>query len=209
MDGLNQVQINEKADMTFSSGLRSILRNDPDTIMIGEIRDHETAKIAIESALTGHLVLSTLHTNDSAGAISRLTEMNVEPYLTASSLIGVVAQRLVRILCADCKTEYEVTREELMKNVPDFPLAEGEQTVTLFKPKGCVYCNNTGYRRRKGIYEFLSVSDNIQKLILAHASSPDIKSVAVSEGMVTLRQDGFLKVRDGITSIEELLRVMS
>jgi type IV pilus assembly protein PilB len=209
MNGINQVQINQKADMTFSSGLRSILRNDPDTIMIGEIRDHETAKIAIESALTGHLVLSTLHTNDSAGAIARLADMDVEQYLTASSLIGVVAQRLVRILCDQCKTEYEITREELIKNIPDFPFAKSENVVKLYKPKGCVNCNNTGYIRRKGIYEFLKVSENIQKLILTHASSQEIKNVAVSEGMITLRQDGLKKVIQGITSLEELLRVMS
>jgi type IV pilus assembly protein PilB len=209
MTGINQVQINEKADMTFSSGLRSILRNDPDTLMIGEIRDHETAKIAIESALTGHLVLSTLHTNDAAGAIARISDMKVEPYLTASSLIGVVAQRLVRILCEDCKISQEISREDLIKNVPDFPFEEGEKTVTIFKPKGCVYCNNTGYRRRKGIYEFLNVSENIQKLILDHASSQDIRVAAVSEGMVTLRQDGLKKVRAGFTSIEEVMRVMS
>ncbi len=209
LQGLNQVQINEKANMTFASALKSILRHDPDIIMVGEIRDHETAKISVESALTGHLVLSTIHTNDSAGAVSRLTDMGVEAFLTSSALKGVLAQRLIRVLCKECKEEYEISKEEMLENVPDYPFEENQKTIKLFKPTGCVYCNNTGYKGRVGVYEFLNVSPQIQKLILAHASSQEINEVALEEGMITMRQDGYEKVAEGITSIEELLRVTS
>ena len=208
MNGLNQIQMNSRAGMTFASGLRSILRSDPDIIMVGEIRDRETAKIAVESALTGHLVFSTLHTNDAPGALTRLGEMGVEPFLTASSLVGVIAQRLVRVLCPQCKKAYQISREELLINVPDFPIEPNEGHVTLHKAVGCLSCNNTGYRGRKGVYEFLSVSETIQKLILDKASSNIIRDVAISEGMNTLRQDGLMKVKQGLTSIEELLRVV-
>ncbi|MFA7468563.1 MAG: ATPase, T2SS/T4P/T4SS family, partial [Desulfotomaculaceae bacterium] len=153
MDGMNQIQINPKAGLTFASGLRSILRSDPDIIMVGEIRDHETARIAVESALTGHLVFSTLHTNDAAGAISRLAEMGIEPFLTASSLACVLAQRLTRVLCPNCKKQHELTRDEVLKIAPDFPLDENEDRVTLYRPGGCMRCNNTGYRGRIGMYE--------------------------------------------------------
>jgi type IV pilus assembly protein PilB len=207
MDGLNQVQVNAKAGMTFASGLRSILRSDPDIIMVGEIRDHETARIAVESALTGHLVLSTLHTNDSAGAITRLADMGIEPYLTSSSLVGVVAQRLIRILCPRCKKEYVIDRKELLKTVPDFPLDPEEQSVKLYHAKGCVACSGTGYRGRKGIYEFLRITEEIQTLILQRASTYEIRSKAIEEGMVTLRADGLKKVKQGLTTMEELLRV--
>lgn len=206
--GLNQIQINEKAGLIFSSGLRSILRSDPDIVMIGEIRDKETAKIAVESALTGHLVLSTLHTNDSAGAITRLGEMGVEPYLTASSLIGVVAQRLVRVLCKDCKEEYTISKEELLEMLPQFPIPSDDKEIKLYRAKGCVQCNDTGYRGRMGIYEFLKVSDSIQTLLLKKASTMDIEKKAIEEGMVTLRADGLNKVKEGYTSIEEFLRVI-
>lgn len=208
MDGLNQVQMNQKAGMTFASGLRSILRSDPDIVMIGEIRDRETAKIAVEAALTGHFVLSTLHTNDSASAVTRLGEMGVEPFLTASSLAGVVAQRLVRVLCPRCRQAYTMKREELLRIVPDFPIGENEESVTLYKAKGCLSCNNTGYRGRRGVYEFLRVTEEIQQQILAGASNHTIKEVAIRQGMTTLREDGLMKVRQGITSIEELLRVV-
>ncbi len=208
MAGLNQIQMNIKAGLTFASGLRSILRSDPDIIMVGEIRDKETAKIAVESALTGHLVLSTLHTNDAAGAVTRLSEMGVEPFLTAYSLVGVIAQRLVRVLCPQCKQAYQISREEILDNVPEFPVDTQEHSITLFKPVGCLTCNNTGYKGRKGIYEFLSITENIQRLILGHASSSEIKTAAMGEGMNTLKQDGLLKVKQGITSIEELLRVV-
>lgn len=208
MDGLNQVQVNVKAGMTFASGLRSILRNDPDIIMVGEIRDQETAKIAVESALTGHLVLSTLHTNDSAGAVTRLADMGIEPYLTASSLIGVVSQRLIRVLCPSCKKAYNISRDELLKTIPDFPLEKYEQTIELYHSKGCIACNGTGYKGRKGVYEFLPITETLQKLILEHASMRDIKAAAIAEGMDTLRMDGLLKVKQGLTTIEELLRVI-
>lgn len=208
MDGINQIQMNARAGMTFASGLRSILRSDPDIIMVGEIRDKETAKIAVESALTGHMVFSTLHTNDAPGAVTRLGEMGVEPFLTASSLVGVIAQRLCRLLCPTCKKAYTLNREELLKYVPDFPLEPGEEEVTLYKPVGCMSCNRTGFKGRIGVYEFLRVTDNIQKLILQRASTNDIREAAMAEGMNTLRQDGLIKVKKGITSIEELLRVV-
>ena len=208
MNGLNQIQMNSRAGMTFASGLRSILRSDPDIIMVGEIRDHETAKIAVESALTGHLVFSTLHTNDAPGALTRLGEMGIEPFLTASSLVGVIAQRLVRVLCPQCKKAYQISREELLINVPDFPVGPDEKYVMLHKATGCLSCNNTGYKGRKGVYEFLSITESIQKLILEKASTNIIRDVAMSEGMNTLRQDGLMKVKQGLTSMEELLRVV-
>jgi type IV pilus assembly protein PilB len=208
MAGINQIQMNSRAGMTFASGLRSILRSDPDIIMVGEIRDKETAKIAVESALTGHLVFSTLHTNDAPGAVTRLGEMGVEPFLTASSLVGVIAQRLVRVLCPQCKKAYQVSRKELLVNIPDFPLEPFEDNITLYRSVGCLSCNNTGYKGRKGVYEFLSISENIQRLILDRASTNDIRDAALSEGMNTLRQDGLFKVKQGLTSIEELLRVV-
>jgi type IV pilus assembly protein PilB len=209
MEGLNQVQVNSRAGMTFASGLKSILRNDPDIIMVGEIRDHETARIAVESALTGHLVLSTLHTNDSSGAVTRLADMGVEPYLTASSVIGIVAQRLARVLCKQCKTPHRVSREELLNSIPDFPISRDEKFIELYRQKGCIHCNNTGYKGRKGIYELLVVTEAVQKMILNRCSAREIQNVAVSEGMVTLRQDGLMKVKQGVTSIEEFMRVIA
>jgi len=208
MAGLNQIQMNSKAGMTFASGLRSILRSDPDIIMVGEIRDHETAKIAVESALTGHLVFSTLHTNDAPGAVTRLGEMGVEAFLTASSLAGVVAQRLMRIICPSCRKSYTLSREEVLQIVPDFPLNPDEDHVTLYKAVGCLSCNNTGYRGRVGVYEFLRVTEKMQKLILNNASTNDIRGMAIHEGMTTLRMDGLQKVKKGLSSLEELLRVV-
>ena len=208
MEGLNQVQMNEKAGMTFASGLRSILRSDPDVVMIGEIRDKETAKIAVEAALTGHFVFSTLHTNDAASAVTRLGEMGVEGFLTASALVGVVAQRLVRVLCPRCKKAYTLSRAEVLEMLPDFPIRDDEQEVTLYKATGCLACSNTGYKGRRGVYEFLQVSEEIQHMILTHASNHEIKAKAVEQGMTTLRDDGLRKVRDGITSVEEMLRVI-
>ncbi|WP_027365575.1 GspE/PulE family protein [Desulfotruncus alcoholivorax] len=207
MEGINQIQINPKAGLTFASGLRSILRSDPDIIMVGEIRDQETAKLAIEAALTGHLVFSTLHTNDAAGAISRLTEMGIEPFLTASSIVCILAQRLARVLCRNCKQEYEITRDEL-GDIPDFPFNEGEDRVKLYRPVGCIRCSNTGYRGRTGIYELLFVTETIQRLALERRPAREIKEAAIAEGMITLRQDGLIKVKQGITSLEELMRVI-
>lgn len=209
MDGINQIQINSRAGLTFASGLRSILRSDPDIVMVGEIRDHETAKIAVESALTGHLVLSTLHTNDSAGAVTRLADMGIEPYLVSSSLIGVVAQRLVRVLCPSCKAKYVISREKVLKSIPDFPIDLDEEELTLYHAKGCISCSGTGYRGRIGVYEFMPVTESLQSLILNRASSNEIKSQAIAEGMSTLRADGFRKVKEGLTTIEEVLRVIA
>ena len=209
LSGVNQVQVNPRAGLTFATGLRSILRNDPDIIMIGEIRDRETARIAIESALTGHLVLSTLHTNDSAGAITRLGDMEIESYLTASSVIAVLAQRLVRLLCKQCRRPYKISRAELRASVPDFPLRPDEQEITLFETGGCLRCSNTGYRGRIGVYELLPVTDAIRHLTLQHRSAGEISQAAVKEGMITLRRDGLLKVREGLTTLEEALRVLA
>lgn len=209
MAGINQVQMNNRAGMTFAAALRSVLRSDPDIVMVGEIRDGETAKIAVEAALTGHMVLSTLHTNDAAGAVTRLEEMGVEPFLTASSLVGVLAQRLVRKLCPKCKEEYTLTREEMLKILPDFPVEEYPQEVyKVYKPKGCLTCNNTGYKGREAVFEFLTVTEEMKKLILDRANGAQIKKLAIEQGMFTLKNEGIYKVMDGKTSIEELLRVI-
>ena len=209
MAGINQVQMNNRAGMTFAAALRSVLRSDPDIVMVGEIRDGETAKIAVEAALTGHMVLSTLHTNDAAGAVTRLEEMGVEPFLTASSLVGVLAQRLVRKLCPKCKEEYTLTREEMLKILPEFPVEEYPQEVyKAYKPKGCLTCNNTGYKGREAVFEFLTVTEEMKKLILDRANGAQIKKLAIEQGMFTLKNEGIYKVMEGKTSIEELLRVI-
>ena len=209
MAGINQVQMNNRAGMTFAAALRSVLRSDPDIVMVGEIRDGETAKIAVEAALTGHMVLSTLHTNDAAGAVTRLEEMGVEPFLTASSLVGVLAQRLVRKLCPKCKEEYTLTREEMLKILPDFPVDEyPQETYKIYKPKGCLTCNNTGYKGREAVFEFLTVTEEMKKLILDRANGAQIKKLAIEQGMFTLKNEGIYKVMEGKTSIEELLRVI-
>ena len=209
MAGINQVQMNNRAGMTFAAALRSVLRSDPDIVMVGEIRDGETAKIAVEAALTGHMVLSTLHTNDAAGAVTRLEEMGVEPFLTASSLVGVLAQRLVRKLCPKCKEEYTLTREEMLKILPDFPVDEyPQETYKIYKPKGCLTCNNTGYKGREAVFEFLTVTEEMKKLILDRANGAQIKRLAMEQGMFTLKNEGIYKVMEGKTSIEELLRVI-
>ncbi len=210
MAGINQVQMNNRAGMTFSAGLRSILRSDPDIVMVGEIRDSETAKIAIEAALTGHLVLSTLHTNDAPTAITRLEEMGVEPFLTASSLVGVLAQRLLRKLCKSCKEPYTLSKEEVANILPDFPFDEypDKNEFTFYEPSGCLTCNNTGYKGRQAVFEFLTVTEEMRQLILKRATGLDIKKLAQSQGMLTLRQDAMYKVIEGETSIEEMLRVV-
>ena len=210
MPGLCQVQMNTRAGMTFAAALRSVLRADPDIVMVGEIRDTETAKIAVEAALTGHMVFSTLHTNDAPSAITRLDEMGVEPFLTASSLVGVLAQRLVRKLCPRCKEEVEVTYRELLSSMPDFP-HEGkslDDTVKIYRPKGCIACSNTGYHGRQGVFEFLQITPEIKDLILRRASVYEITDVAKRQGMHTLRQEGIDKILDGTTSVEEVLRVI-
>ncbi|MDP3013315.1 MAG: ATPase, T2SS/T4P/T4SS family [Candidatus Subteraquimicrobiales bacterium] len=203
--GVNQVQVNPKAGLTFASALRSILRNDPDIVMIGEIRDGETALIAIESALTGHLVFSTLHTNDAASALTRLTEMGIEPFLTASAVDCIVAQRLGRRLCKFCKEPYSPTESVLECLGLD---AEKDKELTLYRAKGCKKCGGTGYRGRIGFYEVLMVSEAVERLVIGKASSNEIHSVAVSEGMKTLEKDVVEKVIQGINSVEEMFRAI-
>jgi len=207
LTGINQVQVNPRAGMTFAAALRSILRCDPDIVMVGEIRDRETAAIAIESALTGHLVLSTLHTNDAPGALSRLTEMGIEPFLTSSAVDAVLAQRLARRLCKHCKEPYTATKEMLRKN--DFPPEVCDRDdVVLHRAKGCSRCNNTGYRGRLGLYEVMVVSEAIRRLTVEHKSADEIGRVAAAEGMKSLREDGIDKVLLGMTSVEEIARVI-
>jgi general secretion pathway protein E len=202
--GVNQIHVKPQIGLTFANGLRSIVRQDPDVIMVGEIRDAETAEIAIQAALTGHLVFSTLHTNDAAGAVARLLEMGVEDYLLASSLLGVLAQRLVRRLCHDCCTLSEAgnrAHRELLAGADNGP------AVTVYDARGCDSCAGTGYRGRSGIYELFAVRDEVRTLILKRASADSIKSEAVRAGMRTLREDGWLKVRQGVTTVAEVLRV--
>jgi len=197
---IRQVQINPKQGLTFATGLRAVLRQDPDVIMVGEIRDLETAEIAVQAALTGHLVFSTLHTNNAATAVTRLVDIGVEPYLIASSLIGVLAQRLVRKICPACKEGYK-PKPEILKYLGL------EENIELFKGKGCEECNNTGYKGRTGIFELLIIDDTIREMILKNKSANEIHQVAVTKGMKTMRDDGFEKVKKGITTIEEVLRV--
>ncbi|MBO3085540.1 GspE/PulE family protein [Cellulomonas fengjieae] len=205
--GINQVQVNPKAGLTFAGALRSILRSDPDVVLLGEIRDHETAQIAIEAALTGHLVLSTLHTNDAPSAITRLTEMGIEPFLVGSALDCVVAQRLARRLCSKCKEAYQPTPEELVAS--RFPWVPGEPIPELFRPAGCVTCSKTGYRGRLALHEVMSVTEDIERHAVANSSSADISATAIKQGMIPLRDDGWQKVVLGQTSIEEILRVVA
>jgi type IV pilus assembly protein PilB len=208
MKGINQVQVNPKAGLTFASALRSILRSDPDVVLLGEIRDQETAQIAIEASLTGHLVLSTLHTNDAPSAITRLTEMDIEPFLVGSALDCVVAQRLARRLCDRCKTAYLPDAQDLVHLRVGFD--PGTMAVpTLFKPVGCTSCSNTGYRGRIAVHEVMSVSEEIERMAVARSSSAEIMRVARSQGMITLREDGWAKAQLGDTSIEEILRVVA
>jgi type IV pilus assembly protein PilB len=206
--GINQVQINPKAGLTFASGLRSILRCDPDIIMVGEIRDRETAQIAVESALTGHLVLSTLHTNDAPGALSRLSEMGVEPFLTASAVDCVIAQRLVRKLCEYCREPYPATREMLERLGFPNETIEKWKEIQLHKAVGCGHCNGTGYKGRVGIYEIMPVTEALERLIVERKSADELMRVAVAEGMVSLRQDGLQRVVQGVTTVEEISRVI-
>ncbi|HEY1275897.1 MAG TPA: ATPase, T2SS/T4P/T4SS family [Thermoleophilaceae bacterium] len=202
LPGVVQVQVNLKAGLTFASGLRAMLRADPDVIMVGEIRDGETAKIAVESALTGHLVLSTLHTNDAPSAITRLTEMGIEPFLTASAVCSVVAQRLVRQLCTYCKRRTMLSTSSLEK--AGFAVAFD---LEAYEPVGCNRCGGSGYKGRTGLYEVMVISDEIRELTVERASADEIRKVAVSQGMRPLRGDGFEKVKNGITSISEVARV--
>jgi type II secretion system protein E len=204
MAGINQIQVRPEIGLTFAVGLRHILRQDPDVIMVGEIRDKETAEIAIRAALTGHLVFSTLHTNDAAGAVTRLVDMGIEPFLVASSIEALIAQRLVRRLCPSCRRAWPVDQKILeAAGFPGERLSEG----TIYEAVGCEECRMTGFRGRTGIYEILIVTDQIRPLVVSRASSNEIKAVAIRHGMRTLRTDGWTKVLEGITTLEEVLRV--
>ena len=202
LHGINQIQVSRKAGLTFASGLRSILRHDPDVVLVGEIRDAETAEIAIQASLTGHLVFSTLHTNDAPTALTRLVDMGIEPYLVASSLEAVAAQRLVRVICPHCKeqlttSEITVLKQRFNSKLPD----------VLYKGRGCKNCQGTGYRGRIGIFEMMLVTDDIRSLILENASARDLRRIAAKHGTTSLREDGFRHVREGRTTVEEVLRV--
>jgi len=204
IEGIGQIQVNPKVGLHFATGLRSIVRQDPDVILVGEIRDLETAEIAIQSALTGHLVFSTLHTNDSASAVTRLIDMGIEPFLASSSVIAILAQRLVRVICKNCKEPYTPDGESLETiGITHEMLADRK----IYRGKGCPLCLNTGYEGRVGLFELMILDDTIKNLILKTADANAIKHKAIEQGMITLRQDGAQKVLDGITTIEEVSRV--
>jgi type IV pilus assembly protein PilB len=207
--GINQVQINPKAGLTFATALRSILRSDPDVVMVGEIRDGETAKIAIESALTGHFVLSTMHTNDAPGALTRLNEMGVEPFLTGSAVSAVIAQRLARRLCANCCEMYAPSYEDLIAAKVSPETAASQEGMALYRHVGCPRCSRTGYKGRIGVFQLLIMNDELEALASANAPREEIERVAREEGMRTLWDDGLAKVAAGLTSLEELARVVS
>jgi type IV pilus assembly protein PilB len=207
LPGINQMQINSRAGLTFASALRSILRADPDIVLVGEVRDRETALIAIEAALTGHLVLTTLHTNDAPSSLPRLVEMGVETYLVASAIDCVVAQRLARKLCLRCRQAYRPEVSDLQEI--GFPERAWDGIKELFRAVGCPACSKTGFRGRLGLYEVMPVTEEIERLIVERVSSEDIRRSAKDGGMLTLREDGLEKVRRGITSIEEILRVVT
>ncbi len=204
LEGINQVNIHEKIGLRFSTILRNFLRQDPDIMLVGEMRDFDTVDIAIKAALTGHLVFSTIHTNDAASTITRLVNMNVEPFLIADSVRLIVAQRLVRMLCKNCREEHKLTPDAL-EDIGFSP--EEAKKVKVYKPKGCSSCHNTGYKGRTALFEVLEVSDGIKEMILSKAQSKDIKNTAIKQGMLTLRQSGLYKIKKGITSVEEVLRV--
>jgi type IV pilus assembly protein PilB len=207
LQGVNQVQINQKAGLTFATALRSILRSDPDVVMVGEIRDGETAKISIEAALTGHLVLSTLHTNDAPQALTRLNEMGVEPFLVGAAVSAVLAQRLARKLCTHCCEMYTPSVDELLKARVSPEVAAASDGMVFYRKKGCPRCNQTGYKGRIGIYQLLTMSEQLESLAVTKSSREDIERAAIGEGMRTLWDDGLAKVAAGLTSIEELARV--
>ncbi len=204
LPGIAQVQVREKVGLTFASALRSILRQDPDIIMIGETRDQETAQIAIQAALTGHLVLSTLHTNDAPSSITRLIDMGIEPFLIASSIVIVIAQRLVRILCPKCKQQY-TPPPELIKRLGIAP--EEAKKITFYQAKGCDECGNTGYKGRMPIFEIMKMTDAIARLTMERADTSVIRKQAIADGMTLLVQDGVRRITEGLTTIEEVLAV--
>jgi len=207
LGGVNQVQINQRAGLTFAAALRSILRSDPDVVMVGEIRDGETAKISIEAALTGHLVLSTLHTNDAPGALTRLNEMGVEPFLTGSAVSAVLAQRLARKLCTHCCEMYTPTTDEMIKARVSPEVAAAADGIVFYRKKGCPRCGQTGYKGRIGVYQLLVMSEQLESLAASKASREELERAAIEEGMRTLWDDGLAKVAAGLTSLEELARV--
>jgi type IV pilus assembly protein PilB len=201
--GINQVQMKEQIGLNFAAALRSFLRQDPNIILVGEIRDFETAEIAVKAALTGHLVLSTLHTNDAPSTINRLMNMGIEPYLVATSVHLICAQRLVRRLCKECKEEIQMPQQALL----DIGyVAADVPRVKLYKGRGCTVCNNTGYKGRVGLYEVMEITDELREMILCGASSLELKNKALEQGMISLRQSGLRKIRDGLTTVEEVVR---
>jgi len=202
LKGVNQIQVVEKAGMTFVRGLRAILRHDPDVVLVGEIRDRETAQIAVQASLTGHMVFSTLHTNDAPGALTRLVDMGVEPYLVASSLEAVMAQRLVRVLCPECRAVDRSDRTLALQE-----RVEALQGATLYKAVGCQECRMTGYSGRHALFELMPMSNAIRQALLKGGSSLDIKEIARREGMKTLLEDGWRLVRDAVTTTDEVMRV--
>jgi general secretion pathway protein E len=204
LDGIGQIQVNPKIQLTFAAGLRSILRQDPDVIMVGEIRDGETARIAVQSALTGHMVFSTLHTNDAAGALTRLVEMDIEPFLAASSIVGILAQRLVRRLCPACRQAYRPGADMLRELGLEGAVAAD---AVFYRAAGCPDCMDIGYRGRGGLYELLTVDDRVRDLLLRNRDAAGIKHAALQGGMVSLRDAGLAKALAGETSLEEVLRV--
>jgi general secretion pathway protein E len=206
LNGVGQIQVNPRIDLTFANGLRSILRQDPDIIMVGEIRDRETAEIAIQASLTGHLVFSTLHTNDAAGAVTRLLDMGVEAFLVSSSVLAIIAQRLVRVICKDCREPYRPD-PSLVKEIGLDRASETPFEGFFYRGEGCPSCFQTGFRGRSGIYELLLIDDNIRSLVMSGADSSVIKRKAIEQGMTTLLRDGILKIVKGVTTVDEVLRV--
>jgi type II secretory ATPase GspE/PulE/Tfp pilus assembly ATPase PilB-like protein len=207
LNRINQIQIMPKINLTFANTLRSILRQDPDIIMVGEIRDSETAQIAVQAALTGHLVFSTLHTNDAASSLTRLIDMDVETFLISSSVIGVIAQRLVRVICEKCKEEY-IPEENVLRRLNIKERSNSDGKIKLYRGTGCPFCKNTGYYGRTSIYELIILDEEIKSLIISKASSNIIKDAAIKKGMKTLKNSGLEKALQGITTIEEVLRVV-
>jgi type II secretory ATPase GspE/PulE/Tfp pilus assembly ATPase PilB-like protein len=209
IDGINQIQVNKATNLTFADGLRSVVRQDPDIILVGEIRDNETADIAVNSAMTGHLVLSTLHTNDAATSIPRLTDMSIEPFLIASTVNVIIGQRLVRKICTQCRTSEEVSVSSLSNLLSHDVLSKyfGSSTTRIYHGKGCRSCNNLGYVGRIGIFEIMEMTDIVKEGITKKLDAGEIQKLAVSEGMITMLEDGINKVKSGITTIEEIMRV--
>jgi len=210
IEGINQIQVNNKTNLTFASGLRALLRQDPDIIMVGEIRDRETAEISINSAMTGHLVLSTLHTNDAATTMPRFIDMGIEPFLISSTINIIIAQRLVRKLCHKCVASYTVKRTKLVELFNEesiFRVLGNKKEYRLYKSKGCAFCKKTGYQGRMGIYEVMEMSSSIKELVMKQANASEIHKQAIKEGMMSMLEDGLAKILKGETSAEEILRV--